>query len=855
MQWPLVGREAAFGHAVGLVDSRTGIALLGPAGVGKSRLLHELADRAEQGGYTVVRTVASVSTRSIPFGPFVDLLPGGPTQDRLSMLGAAITGLVERSNSGDLLLTVDDAHHLDETSLAFLVSVVTSQVATVAITARSGEPMPGDLVDLWTNGVIERLDMGPLGRSDVRLLLQARLGEVSLDLEEELWRLAAGNPLVLHELIEGAIGRAIVQDDEDGTWVRAGSLATSARLTDLVNSRLHSLPGEARQSMDVLAVGSPLPLAIAREALGENLPLLEQSSHAVIVDDGGDGAVVPAHPLYGEILESNIGEERSRASHRQLVEAAVRLDSIADPLRVALWQLASGEILSDELALAGARQALVRHEPGLTEEILSPLGTEDDRVALLLGRALSYRQRFDEAEALLSQHELSDEALLGEITSIRAQNLGFGLGRVDEARDLLHEVAGNIQDPDLRARLINERAMVSAIHGDFVDSMASSEQVLSDPHTSAVSRGAAYVTLTVALAMTGDCDRMDAVVDDALDVAEEAKEMLPFARDQIGVMRMSSALHAGRISEALELCDEALEPGRQGNAMTTTWLTASVMAHELSGQLKDARSAAAEALELFGEADPFGLEAQARGVTGLVAGQMGESVPDDNYGLNHPQAGPRLTVWLARGRAWSAAARGEIEAAVEAALEGGRGAMAGEHYAWAAFCFSDVVRFDRSDLVVEELRGIDCSNGALLLDAIRQHAEASVARSPERLDLVSRRFAGFGCWLLAAEGFARASALFDSAGDTTKAARCVALSMVAEGRCQSPRTAALDARRGLVTPRELEVALDAAAGLTSPQISEKRYISVRTVDNHLSSVYRKLSLSGRDELAVLFAVQ
>ncbi len=54
----------------------------------------------------------------------------------------------------------------------------------------------------------------------------------------------------------------------------------------------------------------------------------------------------------------------------------------------------------------------------------------------------------------------------------------------------------------------------------------------------------------------------------------------------------------------------------------------------------------------------------------------------------------------------------------------------------------------------------------------------------------------------------------------------------------------------MVSDREIEVALDASSGLTSPQIAEKRFISVRTVDNHLRSVYRKLDISGRDELAV-----
>jgi DNA-binding CsgD family transcriptional regulator len=841
-------------HAVGLIDSGTGLAILGPAGVGKSRLAHELADRAERTGMAVVRTVASVSTRSIPFGPFVELLPTGPTQDRLSMLGAARMSLESRSTSRGLLVVVDDAHHLDETSLAFLISIVSAGIAVVALTARTGEAMPSDLVDLWTNGVIERFDMGPLERSEVRLLLEARLGEVSSKLEEDLWRLAAGNPLVLHELIEGAIGGGAVEQSEEGIWVSAGSLADSARLSDLINSRLRGMSDDVRPAMDVVAVGSPLPIDLAREALGAHLESLEERNLATVMGADDGRSLIPAHPLYGEILKSHIGEVRSRAAYRRLVDAALSLGGSADPLRAALWQRDAGELVSPELAIAGGREALVRHDPGLTEQLLRPLGTDDDDVAVLVGRALSYRQRFEEAEALLAGREPTDETLRGEISSIRAQNLGFGLGRVDEARDLLHETAGTIEDADLRARLTNERAMVSAIHGDFVDSMTSSDQVLTDPATSVVSRAAAYVTLTVALAMTGDCDRMDEVIGDALTVSGEAGDVLPLARDQVGVMQMSSAIHAGRVPEAVRLCSDALEARVGGNVMATTWLSASVMALDLAGRLHDAETAARQALEIYAEADPFGLEAQTRGILALVSGQLGKPVPEDYFELSHPQVGSRLTVWLRRGRAWSAAARGDLDSAVQMAVDGGHGALEGEHSAWAAFCFSDVVRFGQAEVVLDDLREIDASRGAHLIEAIAQHAEAAAAKDPGMLHGVANRFASFGCWLHAAETYAQSSRLYESLGSAALAARNAALSMAAEGRCQEPLTPALASRPALVTPREMEVALDAAGGMSSLQISEKRYISVRTVDNHLSSVYRKLGVTGREELATVIAI-
>jgi DNA-binding CsgD family transcriptional regulator len=52
-----------------------------------------------------------------------------------------------------------------------------------------------------------------------------------------------------------------------------------------------------------------------------------------------------------------------------------------------------------------------------------------------------------------------------------------------------------------------------------------------------------------------------------------------------------------------------------------------------------------------------------------------------------------------------------------------------------------------------------------------------------------------------------------------------------------------------VTTREREVALLAAGGHSSRDISERLSLSTRTVDTHLARVYRKLGITGRGELA------
>jgi DNA-binding CsgD family transcriptional regulator len=51
-----------------------------------------------------------------------------------------------------------------------------------------------------------------------------------------------------------------------------------------------------------------------------------------------------------------------------------------------------------------------------------------------------------------------------------------------------------------------------------------------------------------------------------------------------------------------------------------------------------------------------------------------------------------------------------------------------------------------------------------------------------------------------------------------------------------------------LTQREIEIVNLAVHGLTSRQIADRLYLSVRTVDNHLASAYTKLGVHSRDEL-------
>lgn len=195
------------------------------------------------------------------------------------------------------------------------------------------------------------------------------------------------------------------------------------------------------------------------------------------------------------------------------------------------------------------------------------------------------------------------------------------------------------------------------------------------------------------------------------------------------------------------------------------------------------------------------------------------------------------------------AARGDVEQAASRAARSGRGAIQRQHIAWGALLLHDAVRLDGPESVVDELVRLTPDRGADLLDAMATHATALVGRDAGALLVVARRFAAMSAPLLAAEASAHAVTVLGG----VEAVRAAALSAWWQLRCQDPRTPALRSRPSLVTLREVEIAVDASRDRTSAQIAEQHYLSVRTVDNHLRSVYRKLAVSGRQELPEVFA--
>ncbi|MFS8586236.1 MAG: AAA family ATPase, partial [Acidimicrobiia bacterium] len=330
-RWPLVGRDAELAtvrRTLASTGGPRGVAVFGEPGVGKTRLIAEAVEGCRRDGMAVEWVRATEAARQIQLGSFAHLLaPDAAARNHDDLLHLALARLDARAGTGPFLLAVDDAHLLDDTSVALLHLVATQSSARLLVSVRTGEPLPPGLVALWKDDLLTRLDIGPLDRAATEELVLQVVGEdVPASLLDRIWELSRGNALFVRELVTAAVERR-ASGAAGPVRLPEGHLA---RLRELVEERLRLLDPGPRAALEIVAVGEQVPLAAAeRLADPDDVEELERRGLVEVV---GDGAVVQvAHPLYGEVIADDLPRTRRRAILRDLVEAVGDLlDLVAD---------------------------------------------------------------------------------------------------------------------------------------------------------------------------------------------------------------------------------------------------------------------------------------------------------------------------------------------------------------------------------------------------------------------------------------------------------------------------------------------------------------------------------------------
>jgi predicted ATPase len=172
---PIIGRDAALARVRGLVDpvlqSSQVLLVIGEAGIGKTVLLADVADRARSSGTRVLSVTGRESESRLAFAGLHQLLrpvlssaaalPGRQARALLGAFGltadpvtpdplltsvAVLTLLSDLSERSPVLVVADDAHWIDRGSLealAFVASRLDAERIVLLVGARGQAPLPG----------------------------------------------------------------------------------------------------------------------------------------------------------------------------------------------------------------------------------------------------------------------------------------------------------------------------------------------------------------------------------------------------------------------------------------------------------------------------------------------------------------------------------------------------------------------------------------------------------------------------------------------------------------------------------------------------------------------------------------
>jgi DNA-binding NarL/FixJ family response regulator len=415
----------------------------------------------------------------------------------------------------------------------------------------------------------------------------------------------------------------------------------------------------------------------------------------------------------------------------------------------------------------------------------------------------------------------------------------------DAGLEVLSAAIDAIADREARAELRAELAICLAVAGDAEAAIRLTDEVLAESAASPRVTLSALVQSTLARTILGRFDGLTADLDRADALASDLRTELPLAADQLGVTR-ALGLHFVDLAAAAEAAATGWRRATDEGGVAAIWLNALALIELDRGGMSTAVAAARQGRLEVQVFDPFRNDQVMLSTLALGLALRGEiDEADECAELAGAPDGmePRTRAVADRALAWRSAAH--PMRAAELALEGGERALSGSHVTWGSLLFHDAVRLGSPELAVEPLGRLARESSAPLIALMAGHADAAAARDAPRLADVGAEFLLRGSPFLAAEAYAEAAE-----HSATEPARSRWLGAAAHlaSFCDGASTPPLANLASPLTMREREVARLAAAGTANREIAAHLYLSVRTVENHLASAYRKLGLSGRHEL-------
>src|SRR5215469_12071192 len=850
-------------------DARQGngrlVLISGESGMGKTVLIEAFQQRTANarwlwGACDGIRTPR-------PLGPLFDIgmQAGGELAElcrrdatRDQMFAAF---LAEADASATLTVAViEDVHWADEATID-LLNVLGRRLGRMHVlllaTYRDDEladdhPLRVVLGDLATQRATRRMRLPPLSEAAVRDLV----GERDVD-AAELHRITGGNPLFVTEILE------------------AGWPAVPPTVRDTVAARLtRSGPGPREVIEAAAMIGARVDHSLLSSMLPGTAPVDESLTSGILVAD--DGELRFRHELVRMAVEAGIAPRRKAELHG-LALAALEVRGNADPALLAHHAEGAGDAKAvqrhapDAARLASAlgahREAAAQFERALRFSADSDAAT---LAALHEGVAGEYSllDRWEETEealraALVRRRELGDERGVSRNLQMLSRTL-WRLCRGDESFAAAHEAVLVLEDlPPGRELASAYLELGDALWAtgraegleliekarDLGESLGHAD-VLSDALNSiafgmAVYRGEDALPILEQALRTGmDAGLVRAVGRAYSNLHQAAISLQKFdAGDryyaagiayceagELGVYSMClqgwhavAQLQRGRWGEAERICGQMLHrpgisPVNQHNALR---VLGSIRGRRGEAGVWDLLDKAAANADAGGEPEWIVPVRAARAEVLWLSGDHHRAVREAQSGYD--QALGRVSPWLVGSVAiWIAR--------LQTPAFGGSGLSASSGAALAhgsALSASDVAALPEPYAL--ELAG-DLTGAATAWDSIGRSYDAALVRlgSTDEADL------------------RQALSVFDDLGASTAAAaarrRMKSLGIGAIPR--GPRAATKATPVGL-TPREQEVLALLTEGLPDREISERLFISERTVHHHVSAVLAKIGVSSR----------
>jgi DNA-binding CsgD family transcriptional regulator len=906
----LLGRrreQAAIGTLLNAAWEGEGgvLVLYGEPGVGKTALLADTVHRADV--FRAVSAVGLEGEMELPFAALQQLcapilqfdrrLPdlqrnalsvafgvtSGPAPDAF-LIGLATLGLLsEAAETQPLLCIIDDAQWLDSASGKALTFAARRAFAEKIAFLFAARRLDDGLAAL------PALPLGPLPRGDARELMRSVI-PAPID-ERVLDRLVVethGNPLAVIEFPRGLAPSQLA-----GGFGLPTALPLTEQIEQTFTRRLADLPADAKQLL-LLASADPSgdPVLLSRAADRMGLPpdigqLLETEG---LLEVGA--GVAFRHPLLRSAVYAAAEPGERRDVHRVLAEA---IDTELDPDRHA-WHRAQAAVAPDEAvalelessaararsrggiaagaaflaraadlsvhpldrAKRGLAAAKAKYEAGFLQEALDLIAsvetTETDHrqrvlAELLKGQVTLAARRGGEASPTLLHAARSLEPIdpqLARETYVEAFNSTLFAGSLAGTPSLVEVGEAAIASPDPPVTGATD-LLVEGIALWFTDSYAAAVPVLKQAlhafldDTSPQPVAALRLSMaTWAAAELWDEEGWIRLAEEQLSRARATGELtaIPSALGNRSIIRAM----CGELATAAALVEEQ-EAIRDAAAMAPTangalWLTAWA-GHET--ELRELAQAVAS--DAMARREGYALD-----VIGLVSAVLYNGLGRHDEAMAavrtspenaHRLASPIAAVVELIEAASLAGDRPLAERALERLLERTEAAQS----TWAL--------------------GTGARSRALLAtpehqDDLYREAIDLFSETRLRVDL-ARTHLLYGEALLRRGGRAEARGqlrsaheIFTHLGTAAFAERARRQLQAAGGRAANKR--AVDGERGIdLTSHETRIARLAAEGHTNREIATQLFISASTVEYHLRSVFRKLGVRSRTQLAGRFS--